>query len=59
MTLSIRIKNTGPSAYAARVERDGSTVALLQPQEETEVTLWDGSPLSVVEEPAAAQKASE
>jgi hypothetical protein len=59
MTLSLRIKNTNTSTFAARIERNGSIVALLQPQEEAEVALWDGTPLHVVEEPAAAQKASE
>ncbi len=59
MTLSIKIKNVNQANYAARVERDGSVVARLQPQEEAEVTLWDHAPLTITEEPAAVVKAAE
>lgn len=54
MTLTLRIKNTNSATYAAAVHRDDSVVLRLQPGEEGDVSLWDGTPLSIVEEAAAA-----
>lgn len=57
MTLSIRLKNMGPRAYAVRVERDGGLVLRLQPGEEAEAHTWAGSPLLITEEASAESQA--
>lgn len=59
MTLNLKIKNNNTATYACKIERQGSVVARLQPQEEDTVSMWDGAPLTITEEPAAAQPASE
>lgn len=58
MTLSLKIKNTNSGTYAARIERNGATVAVLQPLEEETVTMWDGATLTIIEQPAAAVQAT-
>lgn len=59
MTLNLKIKNNNTSTYACKIERQGSVVARLQPQDEQDVSMWDGAPLTITEEPAAAAQASE
>lgn len=52
MTLNLKIKNDNTSTYAAKIERQGSVVARLQPQQEQDVTMWEGAPLTITEEPS-------
>lgn len=54
MTLSLKIKNTNTADYAVAISRQGSVVARLQPLEEQTVHTWEGAPLTLTEESAAA-----
>lgn len=56
MTLSLKIKHTGPEVYTAEIKRNGTTLATLKvPGDEATVLLWDGAPLEVIEHPAEAK----
>jgi hypothetical protein len=49
MTMKLTIRNEGPAPYVALVCRNQTTLARLEPGQETEQYTWQGGELTILE----------